>query len=369
MLGSRILETIGLWSNRHFRALRKDFRSVFLPMLRHSYSYRTTKLDVFFAYRLLLLRAPEYFDAKALEPRTRELPDVADLMHAFVASPEFREKYHGKNARAEGRVVFVPEGKLRIAVSLDDLVIGWRIVNGTYEPETCVLLRAILHESDICLDIGANVGYLTAIMAQAVGENGSVIAFEPLPQAYRLLEMTVRESDLRNVQLKNLGCGHARSRTKLYYSASQQMGGSYIALGPQAEPEELDCVEVEIADLDSELGNLHRIDFVKMDIEGAEIDALQGMRQLLAAHRPSLVVEINAPCLARNSATPQDLVQFLWEHQYRVFEISSGDAKLREFVLAQPVEVALEINILAVHEDRFEAVCAKLLESGIRLKD
>lgn len=166
------------------------------------------------------------------------------------------------------------------------------------------LLPRLIGPRDTVLDIGANFAYYTVRMAELCPQ-GRVIAFEPIPATFEICRQIVRHYDLRNVELHQKGVG-ARQEVKRFevplqelgtHSAGQaHMSGRDNALPgreryhPFERHEAFDC---EIVSLDSflETGG-GPVTFVKIDIEGAEYFALQGMRKILEKDRPHLLLEI-----------------------------------------------------------------------------
>lgn len=142
------------------------------------------------------------------------------------------------------------------------------------------------------VDVGANFGYFTLLMGDAVGEMGRVIAVEPNPEAQALLKETV---------LLN---GH-QSRTRIVPHALGADAGRAWLYAPDGEPKNATVVgtteltggrtvEVSIVTLDEVALECRKVDLVKIDAEGGELDIVAGMRRLIARDRPAIVLEFNA---------------------------------------------------------------------------
>lgn len=303
-----------------FSRLHDHLDSILEPLFSHEYSYASTALDIFFAYRLLLMRAPEKLSVTALEESADAFPNISNILYTFMASPEFRCKFFGNCRRPEGRIVFVPEGRRRIAVDIDDMVIGRGIVNGDYESELCALLRQFIKPGFVCVDLGANVGYFTSLMAELAGGDGKVIAYEPFPRTCRLLQMTIQESGLSNVEVKQMACTD-RAATQYLYSPPETESSGGVFLSSEKRPEQFPGMAVEelrTTSLDIDLAGEPRIDFIKMDIEGTEFHALNGMCERLQKDMPSMAIEINTPCLERNGSSPSQVLEFLLSFGYSI---------------------------------------------------
>lgn len=152
---------------------------------------------------------------------------------------------------------------------------------GLYEEAEANWVRTLVKPEDVVVDIGANIGYFTLMMAGLVGAGGQVHAFEPVPSSWQRLSDAVDTNRLRNVFVNKLAVGRDDGTLPLYpnadVDASLRMASAFA--GGSGKP-----ITVGLTRLDSYLSqrNIPRVDFVKIDIEGAEFDALLGMKELLA---------------------------------------------------------------------------------------
>lgn len=303
---------------------QNDLARILQELQREQFSATTTALDILMAYRLLLIRNPEAPSIEAISRRCHEFPNLEELTRAFIASNEFRDWFHGKSVRPDGRIVIVREGNLRVAVSLDDEAIGWQIINGTYEPEIQWLIRKFVRPGYTCLDLGANVGYFTALMADLVVDEGNVYAYEPFPAAFHMLNITVQESRLeKRVSLRQKACTDADTTASLFFPReSNNFGGSFVADSSEAVPRGLESVEISAVRLDTDLEGAAKIDFIKMDVEGAEVKALTGLKNRLASDRPIIITEVNPIGLSRQNSSPEQLLNLLQDMNYSNYLVS-----------------------------------------------
>ena len=145
------------------------------------------------------------------------------------------------------------------------------IYRSTYE-EYCQPERG-----DIVVDLGANVGVFSVKVAKIVGDEGRVIAIEPEPDNFALLLKNIRANELENVIPIQKGVWSKKDKLKLHLSKYPECHSFYGTNNPNR----LMVVEVDTLDnILRELG-IKGVDFIKMDIEGSEIEALKGMGETL----------------------------------------------------------------------------------------
>ncbi len=198
------------------------------------------------------------------------------------------------------------------------------------------------------LDVGAHVGYYARLAAGAVGPGGRVLAFEPHPRTFAILQDNVRP--YHNVALFQAGLSDAPGTAQLYdylmMSASgslhydpdmadlvkQQVNGSDIAPRIAAD---FPVQSYEVAllcadDLLAEMG-IEQVDVIKMDIEGAELDALRGLRQTIARSESLLLImEYNPQALAAFGHAPQPALAEVLSLGFQRVQIIEDDGRLSD---------------------------------------
>jgi len=152
---------------------------------------------------------------------------------------------------------------------------------GTRETFETELMGRLVRPGDTVLDVGANIGYYTLQFARQVGPQGHVFAFEPDPQNFALLKLNVRQNGYANVTLVPKAVAARSERRRLFRNRDNRGDHRIYASGDDRE-----SVDIETVALDEFFaGDSRPIDFVKMDIQGAECEALSGMQSLLARNR------------------------------------------------------------------------------------
>ena len=177
----------------------------------------------------------------------------------------------------------IQEGK--ILFDKDDPVMAGAISFGKFEPETVAIFRSSLKEDMTVIDIGANLGYFTVIAASRVGPSGKVFSYEPDPRNFNLLKKNITVNGFKNVMAIPIALSDCAGTRKLFFGDNQTTHSFSDKRGAGRS-------ESVVTDtLDNSLKTLgySRIDIIKMDIEGAEPIALEGMKETIA-RKPALII-------------------------------------------------------------------------------
>ncbi|MEL6652985.1 MAG: FkbM family methyltransferase [Bacteroidota bacterium] len=164
------------------------------------------------------------------------------------------------------------------------------------------------------LDIGANVGYYSIPMAQGLASlGGTLYAFEPLSQNFEALSRSVTHNQLSNLHLHKIGLGEKSEQLNIALTEGGETGNAVItnqALIDEKGFVPKESIQVESLDeIAPDLG-LDRCDFIKVDIEGAEIFFLRGAKALITKHRPVIYGEFNSYFMRKFSLISKRLGTF-----------------------------------------------------------
>lgn len=182
-----------------------------------------------------------------------------------------------------GLSVRVKHGPLRGKKLMLDSRRGFRY--GTYEPEHTEAFCRLMPAGGVVFDLGAHLGYYTLIASESVGAEGRVVAFEPEPDNLRRLRRNLALNKTSNVQIVE-ACVGAQAGTASF------LIGKTSRSGRMAEEGQLTVPVVSLDELVAS-GAYPPPDMVKMDIEGAEAQALEGARGLLVRHRPDILLSVH----------------------------------------------------------------------------
>jgi FkbM family methyltransferase len=165
-----------------------------------------------------------------------------------------------------------------------------------FEPNTINIFKYFCKKDSNAIDIGANIG-LTAIALGNICQQGKVIAIEPIPVTYQLLKENVNNSGLNNIGLHNFGIGNKEKRV-IMQGCDDFLAGSFVAEQYKVHEKHF-SVTVPIKTLDRVFPEflIKSVDFIKLDLEGYELFALEGAREVLKQFKPIVYLEMNHWCL------------------------------------------------------------------------
>lgn len=192
---------------------------------------------------------------------------------------------------------------------------------GIYESDNLSIMRALALEGSTVFDVGANIGLMSLPLLRMC-PTVRVVSFEPSPSTLPYLRRTILESNVGDRwQLIEKGVGRESGVTEFHTSRP----GDDAFEGFRATGRALSAavVRVPVTTLDAEWETLGRppVSMVKVDVEGAELEALSGARELLRAAKPSLLIEWNARNYAAYGCTATDLLDFADLHRYGVYSV------------------------------------------------
>ena len=166
-----------------------------------------------------------------------------------------------------------------------------------------------LRPGDHAVDVGANIGYYSLVLSRRVGAQGRVYAFEPEPANLALLRVNLQMSGCTNVVVQPFALANVHEHRSLYLCPSNR-GDHRLGFTSGRE-----TITVSVTTADRCLADSARLDFVKIDVQGAEELVLRGMRRLIERNRQSLTVLMELCPLALPSvgSTYESMLTFLDE--------------------------------------------------------
>jgi len=194
---------------------------------------------------------------------------------------------------------------------------------GIYEEFETTLYPSMIKEGDTVIDVGANIGYYTLIFAKAVGEKGTVYAFEPDPSNFNILKKNIEINGYKNVILENKAVSDESGTLKLYQSENNK--GDHRTYDSKDGRE---FTEVESISLDDYFTD-KRVNFIKMDIQGFEYFAVKGMKELLQFNNDIILTsEFWGLGLSRSGIKPVKYINLLKKHGFNIYNTDEDTKKI-----------------------------------------
>ena len=226
-------------------------------------------------------------------------------------------------------------------------------ISGVFGPRDTQTVKDNVFSGNIVVDLGANIGYFTCLLAKIVGEGGKVFAFEPDPRNLKLLRRNIQENDYKNVIIADKAVSDVNGSCTLY-SSQKKFGANRIFESKKNQTRDFIPIKSETICLDDyfEKQNLlKKIDFIKIDIEGSEFRAFNGMKKILELNNNLKIFTEIAPSLLEDAGSSgKQVLDFLQEHKFINFFISDNRKNTLSKITKNELLIQLEqlhiINIL-----------------------
>ena len=224
-------------------------------------------------------------------------------------------------------------------------------INGVYGELDTQIIREQIKEGDIVIDVGANIGYYTLIFAQLVGKTGKVFAFEPEPKNFEILKKNIEINNYDNVTAEQKIISDKCEKMKLFVSDSGIVGHRIQKMGNLEN-----FIEVESVTLDDYMKKLNldkKVDFIKIDVEGAEPKVLDGAKTILKENvNLKIFTEFNREVIKKYNSDPEDMLLLLTRNNFQFFlpnyKTNSLSITTRDILLNSNELLKENLNILCI---------------------
>ncbi|MET0676606.1 MAG: FkbM family methyltransferase [Bradyrhizobium sp.] len=317
--------------------------------------------DVENCYRYILGREISADERHGVDRDRLSGRDLGDLRQEFLKSPEFHnahlETLFDNLVPRSIPVLYETSMGFKIYLDLRQLHITFGVLNESYDTSEVELIRKIVPNDGVFVDVGANCGFYSLAVASKKGFSGKVIAFEPLIPLALLFERSIIANGLSDrIELRRVALGHEPGALPLTDAErSINAGATRLAVGLGARPTHR---IVTVDTLDEAMGDTSP-DAIKVDIEGAEGLFFHGGRKVIARDKPTILFEINPELLGIVSkVSPTDLKDWLERHQYRLWSVEPDrlDPVSTKANISEAIGLRGMKNFLAVHADRMPAL-------------
>ena len=225
------------------------------------------------------------------------------------------------------------------------------MLTGRWEPGTAAVCRALAEPGTVAADVGAHVGYFTRILAGAIGSSGRVFAFEPHPLNYEVLAYNTRKLP----QVERIDRAVSNEDGLGYLLESEGSSDTHALAADSADG---DGIRVRKIRLDSFLGDrgVRELGIAKIDVEGHELEVLQGMRKTLeSSPRAAVIVEFTPTSSA--GSEPGGLIEELRRADLDIYAIDEERVRLERVEVppgprdARRLSGHDHVNLLATRRD------------------
>ncbi len=229
-----------------------------------------------------------------------------------------------------------------IADAYDERVIPIEILNfGVYEEEMDMVLK-LTNECSIIMDIGANIGWYSLNMSQK-NRYSTIFSFEPIPKTFEYLKRNININNALNINAFNFGFSDEEKDLTFYYYKEGPGNSSLMNLSERKNVEKISC---KVKKMDNFV--LHEgltVDFIKCDVEGAELFVFKGGFKTIKRDKPIIFTELLRKWSAKFNYHPNDVIELLSELGYKCFTIDKDSL----FEFDKMDENTIQTNFLFLH--------------------
>lgn len=174
-----------------------------------------------------------------------------------------------------------------------------------YEPETFAFLRQNLKAGATALDLGAHMGLFSVVMSQLVGKQGRVFSFEPTPSTRNVLKEVVKINGCdHNVEVRSEAVSRQKGKLFFYDTGNEVSNANSLVQTERS----LSKIEVNTISLDEFAAEQNlKIDCLKIDVEGAELDLLEGAKKVFAEMRPVALLSLHPVSIKANNQSLENI--------------------------------------------------------------
>jgi FkbM family methyltransferase len=195
---------------------------------------------------------------------------------------------------------------------------------GEFEPSTTAVVKKLLRQGDVVVDVGANIGYFSLLFSQCVGSKGHVYSYEPVPQLASALQKNAELNKFKQISLSKLALSDHDGKAQFYVGPVDNSGLSSLR-----QPRNSSIVlDVDLARFDEIFSHAEDVALIKIDVEGAELAVLRGMEGYLRNKRPNILVEVTNKFLNEMGDSEQSLLAYLKNLGYHCYVIGEARVEL-----------------------------------------
>lgn len=179
-----------------------------------------------------------------------------------------------------------------------------------YEDESYYLtILKDIREANVILDIGANIG-ITSLFFASLNSKGKIYAFEPHPDTFQRLVENIQINNFENIRTYPMGAG-SKNETRILDEVDNHNSGMNRIIGIDSGISSGKKITTIALDTFFLPGDIPKVDFIKIDVEGFETEVLKGAKEIIRLHKPVLFIELDDNNLRDHGSSAEDLIVFL----------------------------------------------------------
>lgn len=292
------------------------------------------------------LSKPDYIK-KMYQLRHAQLFEYAKyLKDTDVESIEIHDGAVVMTSRKYGIKMQCPEGDHRVAP-----VESLNFQN--YEEKDASMILKLVPEQGVVFDVGANMGWYSLLIARQV-KGCQIHAFEPIPKTYSFLVKNIDLNQAESVTAHHFGLSNERKDLTFYFYPEGSGNASSANLSERTDAELVTCHVERLDDFVSI--NKLRVDFIKCDVEGAELFAFQGAKETLQRDKPIVFTEMLRKWAAKFDYHPNEILALFSSLGYRCFYADGGTLK----EMTEMTDETVETNFFFLHTEKHQQLIDEL---------
>ena len=213
-------------------------------------------------------------------------------------------------------------GKYFLYLNPNDPVVSGAIFFNIYEKNESKFIKLNCFEGMNILDIGANIGYYTAIFSQLVGVNGTVISIEPDEESYKYLSKSIDSFNYKNVFSFRLAASDTKQKLPLFISKDNRGDNRLYSTNQKRKSIIVECLTIDELLKENKIENL---DLIKIDVQGYEPKVLKGMRNIVKSSKKLIILsEFWPKGILEAGENPKEFLTTLRKMQFQLFELNKN---------------------------------------------
>ncbi|MEC7527675.1 MAG: FkbM family methyltransferase [Bacteroidota bacterium] len=188
-------------------------------------------------------------------------------------------------------------------------------LNQRYDKQTKRIMQIVLEDESTFIDVGSHKGEVLEL-ALKISKKGKHFAFEPIPNLFHKLN----DKYGSKCEVLNYGLSDQKKQSSFQHVTTNP-AYSGIKMRTYPKDEQVETIQIQLDTLDNQLKQHDRVDMIKIDVEGAELEVLKGAKKIIEKFHPIIVFEHGLGASDHYNTSPEDILTFFDDHQYQLFTL------------------------------------------------